>query len=83
MVNSNESSYNRRSIASGPDDSPDAGVGKSRRYCLEMICADFLAGAHIGPEHPEILLQSIWRYYKFLPAPQQKLSFQRANRKPA
>jgi len=36
------------------------GSDKSRSYCLEMICADFLAGASlesgeavIGPCHPE------------------------------
>ena len=48
------------------------GSDKSRGYCLEMICADFLAGAHIDGSDPEVLLQSISRYYKFLPAPQQE-----------
>src|SRR5271165_6527614 len=48
------------------------GSDKSRGYCLEMICADFLAGANLDSDNPEILLQSISRYYKFLPAPQQK-----------
>ena len=48
------------------------GSDKSRGYCLEMICADFLAGASIDGGNPEILLQSISRYYKFLPSPQQK-----------
>ena len=43
------------------------GSDKSRGYCLEMICADFLAGAHIDGSNPELLLQSISRYYKFLP----------------
>jgi hypothetical protein len=37
-------------------------------FCLEMICADFLAGAHLDDGNPEILLHSISRYYKFLPA---------------
>jgi len=32
-----------------------------------MICADFLAGAHMDNSNPEILLTSISRYYKFLP----------------
>jgi hypothetical protein len=45
---------------------------KSRGYCLEMICADFLAGAHLDDGNPEILLNSISRYYKFLPAEQQQ-----------
>src|ERR1039458_370016 len=48
------------------------GSDKSRGYCLEMICADFLAGASIDGGNPEILLQSISRYYKFLPSSQQE-----------
>jgi hypothetical protein len=36
-----------------------------------MICADFLAGAHLDNGDPEILLSSISRYYKFLPGEQQ------------
>ncbi len=49
------------------------GTDKSRGYCLEMICADFLAGASMDGKNPEILLHSISRYYKFLPSPQQKI----------
>ncbi len=48
------------------------GSDKSRGYCLEMICADFLAGASLDGNNPEILLHSISRYYKFLPSPQQE-----------
>jgi hypothetical protein len=48
------------------------GSDKSRGYCLEMICADFLAGAHLDNGNPEILLNSISRYYKFLPGEQQQ-----------
>ena len=48
------------------------GTDKSRGYCLEMICADFLAGAHLDNGDPEILLNSISRYYKFLPGEQQQ-----------
>ena len=48
------------------------GTDKSRGYCLEMICADFLAGAHLDNDNPEILLNSISRYYKFLPGEQQQ-----------
>jgi hypothetical protein len=48
------------------------GTDKSRGYCLEMICADFLAGAHLDDGNPEILLNSISRYYKFLPGEQQQ-----------
>ena len=49
------------------------GTDKSRGYCLEMICADFLAGAHLDNGDPEILLHSISRYYRFLPGEQQQL----------
>ncbi len=49
------------------------GSDKSRGYCREMICADFLAGASIDGNNPEILLQSISRYYKFLPGKQQEV----------
>src|SRR5208283_4556419 len=48
------------------------GSDKSRGYTLEMICADFLAGAHLDNGNPEILLNSISRYYKFLPGEQQQ-----------
>jgi hypothetical protein len=37
---------------------------ESRGYCLEMICADFLAGANLDQGDPEILLKSISRLYK-------------------
>ncbi len=43
------------------------GTDKSRGYCLEMICADFLAGANLENENPNILLESITRFFKFLP----------------
>jgi hypothetical protein len=48
------------------------GSDKSRGYCLEMICADFLAGANLEHENPEILLQSIRRYFRFLPRSQKQ-----------
>ena len=57
------------------------GTDKSRGYCLEMICADFLAGAHLDGSNPEILLQSISRYFKFLPSPQQEAFLSEVNRK--
>jgi hypothetical protein len=43
------------------------GTDKSRRYCLEMICADFLAGAHLENGNSEILPQTITRFFTFLP----------------
>ena len=48
------------------------GTDKSRGYCLEMICADFLAGASLDNGNPEILLQSISRFFKFLPGEQRQ-----------
>jgi hypothetical protein len=48
------------------------GSDKSRGYCLEMICADFLAGAQLDTGNPEVLLTSISRYYRFLPGPQKQ-----------
>src|SRR3989475_7517615 len=47
------------------------GTDKSRSYCLEMICADFLAGANLENGSPEILLHSIARFFKFLPGEQK------------
>ncbi len=43
------------------------GSDRSRGYCLEMICADFLAGANPDNGDPETLLFSITRFFKFLP----------------
>ena len=50
------------------------GTDKSRGYCLEMICADFLAGANLDNANPELLLCSIRRFFRFLPT-QQKEEF--------
>ena len=47
------------------------GRDKSRSYCLEMICADFLAGANLDNGSPEILLHSIARFFQFLPGEQK------------
>jgi len=47
------------------------GSDKSRGYCLEMICADFLAGA--GEDvTPATLLVSALRLFRLLPQPQQQ-----------
>ena len=56
------------------------GSDKSRGYCLEMICADFLAGANLDGSEPEILLRSISRYYQFLPPAQQEIFLSEVNR---
>jgi hypothetical protein len=48
------------------------GTDKSRGYRLEMICADFLAGANLDNEDPTALLQSMSRFFKFLPGEQRQ-----------
>ena len=48
------------------------GSDKSRVYCLEMICADFLAGEHLEGGSPRTLLISTLRLFRFLPAAQQQ-----------
>ena len=48
------------------------GTDKSRGYCLEMICADFLAGATIDGSNPDLLLHSQLRFFKFLDEERQK-----------
>jgi hypothetical protein len=47
------------------------GSDKSRGYCLEMICADFLAGANLDNGDPETLVFSLNRFFRLLPEPQK------------
>jgi hypothetical protein len=47
------------------------GSDKSRGYCLEMICADFLAGVHADGSRPEVLLNSLQRLYSAMSNPLQ------------
>lgn len=54
------------------------GTDQSRGYCLEMICADFLAGANLENGNPEILLQSVSRLFKFLPSGQKHAFLEQA-----
>ena len=56
------------------------GTDKSRGYCLEMICADFLAGASLDNGAPGILLQSITRFFKFLPGQEREAFLQQCAR---
>ena len=49
------------------------GSDRSRGYCLEMICADFLAGANLDHGNPETLLFSMTRFFKFLPEDQKRV----------
>jgi hypothetical protein len=57
------------------------GTDKSRGYCLEMICTDFLAGANLDSEDPTTLRQSISRLFKFLPGEQRQAFLHEVARK--
>jgi hypothetical protein len=59
------------------------GTDKSRGYCLEMICADFLAGANLENGDPEILWQSTLRFFKFLPGEQKRTFLQHVAKDPS
>jgi len=48
------------------------GSDRSRGYCLEMMCADFLAGANLDHGDPKTLLFSMTRFYRFLSEDQQQ-----------
>jgi hypothetical protein len=48
------------------------GSDRSRGYCLEMICADFLAGANLDHGDPEMLRFAMTRFFKFLPEEQRQ-----------
>jgi hypothetical protein len=59
------------------------GSDKSRGYCLEMICADFLAGAHLQEDgDAEALYLAFSRLYELLPAELQQ-RFERHQREAA
>jgi hypothetical protein len=57
------------------------GSDRSRGYCLEMICADFLAGANLDNGDPETLLFSMTRFFKFLPGAQREAFLEGLNEK--
>ncbi len=48
------------------------GSDKSRGYCLEMICADFLAGVNLEAGNRDALLPSLTRLVISLPKPERK-----------
>ena len=47
------------------------GSQKARGYCLEMICADFLAGANLGETDSSAFSVSVRRLIEFLPGPKR------------
>ncbi len=48
------------------------GSDKSRGYCLEMICADFLAGANLETDKQNVLLSALTRLVLGLPMRQRE-----------
>ena len=50
------------------------GEGKARGYCLEMICADFLSGAHLCPDgNDDVLVLALQRSFELIgPARQER-----------
>ena len=58
------------------------GSDKSRGYCLEMICADFLAGANLENGNPEALLLAVLRLMGMLPAAQREEVLERVGATP-
>jgi hypothetical protein len=57
------------------------GSDPSRGYYLEMICADFLAGANLDNGDPETLLFSMTKFFKFLPGAQREAFLEGLNEK--
>ena len=58
------------------------GSDKSRGYCLEMICADFLAGANLEDGNPEALLLAVHRLVGMLLPEQRQEVLQRVGAGP-
>jgi hypothetical protein len=52
------------------------GSDRSRGYCLEMICADFLAGVSLETGNQDALLLALTRLVLGLPLPQRKQLFE-------
>jgi hypothetical protein len=57
------------------------GTDKSRGYCLEMICADFLAGANLDSGNSNVLLYSVQRMFTFLTGEEKKAFLDHATEK--
>jgi hypothetical protein len=54
------------------------GSDKSRGYMLEMICADFLAGANLETGNSDVLMTSLDRLFDSLPQPKRQEFLDRA-----
>ena len=53
------------------------GGDKARGYCLEMICADFLAGVGLESADSELLLIALSRMFEMLPPVQKNIFSER------
>jgi hypothetical protein len=58
------------------------GSDKSRGYCLEMICADFLAGANLQEGNQDALVLAVRRLLEMLPTGQREQVLQGADAVP-
>ena len=58
------------------------GSDRSRGYCLEMICADFLAGANLDNGDPETLVFSLTKFFRFLQEEQRQAFLESVTEKP-
>jgi hypothetical protein len=58
------------------------GSDRSRGYCLEMICADFLAGANLDNGDPETLVFSMMKFFRFLQEEQRHAFLESVTDKP-
>jgi hypothetical protein len=54
------------------------GGGKARGYCLEMICADFLAGFSFESEDPDLMVRAMCRLFEMLPSQQKGMFLEHA-----
>jgi hypothetical protein len=57
------------------------GSDRARGYCLEMICADFLAGANLDHGDPEMLMFSMTRFFRFLSEEQRQAFLENTSEK--
>src|SRR5947208_2118516 len=57
------------------------GSDKSRGYCLEMICADFLAGASLDNGQPELLLNALSHLLQCLSAEERQTLIEQGSAK--
>jgi hypothetical protein len=60
---------------------PMRGSDRSRGYCLEMIGADFLAGANLDNGDPKTFLFSRNRFFRLLPGEHKQASLEALSEK--